>query len=869
MEAINPQPNILRSEQLQRFSLSSKLKNILPIAKLQEQRQPIENCFDWQFYVEYYKDLADLTNYEKAYEHWIIFGEFEGRACNEAQLKSNFALKEAKLPAGFDYNQYLSLNPDLQEQFENNRYRKYRAIEHYLEHGELEGRCYTSLKNSYYIQPVADQTIFQRSGKRDYSAAPNDDVYTQWLRENLPTAEEYRNMSKSLAQLQYQPLISIIMPTYNTPEQFLREAIEAVLDQIYPYWELCIADDVSTQLHVKEILKEYAAKDNRIKLIFRQINGHISACSNSALTLATGEFIALLDHDDVLTPDALYQVAVLLNQHPEADMIYSDEDKLNERGYLLNPYFKPDWCPDSFLSRMYTCHLGVYRHSLIKQINGFRVGYEGSQDYDLVLRLTEHTNKVFHIPKILYHWRIHAASTASGSAAKPYAYEAGARAIVDALQRRGQVGRVVSNEQFPGVYTVRYQIADPKLVSIIIPTRNLSSTLNRCLESIFAKTAYPNFEVIVIDNGSDEPELKTLLARWQRDEPVRFRSFELDIPFNYSKLNNSAVKVANGDYLLFLNNDTEVISSDWIVAMVEQVQREEIGAVGGLLLYPNNSIQHAGVVLGICGVANHGHRHFADHVPGYFSQLITVNNYSSVTGACLMCKRNVFEQVGGFDEQLAVAFNDIDLCLKMVEQGYRNVYLPHVKLYHHESKSRGLDGISAEKLCRLQRESAIMQQRWQKYLDHDPCYSPNLTRTSENYDLKVNRQISIEVIDVTSIQSSSMLREFSIDDPKPRKIYQNFILLKGWVIGRAATAVSLEIVKEGCMICRTPINQHRPDVAVHFSEIAEASHSGFEQRLGVFEFGADFVGARFDLYAVLSNRARVCLGSLNFKILSR
>lgn len=867
MEASSsPQPINLSEARLKRFNLSDKLSKIVPFTKLQEQSQSLETRFDWQFYVEYYEDLGALTNYEEAYEHWIACGKLEGRVSNAASLERHFGLRKSELPEGFDHEQYLALNSDLQERFEKSQYRKYRAIEHYLEHGKPEGRYY----NVLHVSQSLAQTIALHAANRKhvYFAAPNDDVYAQWLRENLPTAEDYRNMAKSVNRFDYKPFISVVMPTYNTPERFLREAIQAVLDQVYPYWELCIADDVSTQPHVKEILKEYAAKDARIKLIFRQINGHISACSNSALTLVTGEFVALLDHDDVLTPDALYQVAALLNQHPEADMIYSDEDKLNEQGYLLNPYFKPDWCPDSFLSRMYTCHLGVYRHSLIKKINGFRVGYEGSQDYDLVLRLTEYTNKIFHIPKVLYHWRIHAASTASGSAAKPYAYEAGVRAIVNALHRRGQVGRVISNEQFPGVYIVRYQITEPKLVSIIIPTRNLSQILDRCLESIFTKSTYPNYEVIVVDNGSDEPELKTLLSQWGQKEPVRFRYFDLDIPFNYSKLNNRAIAEAKGDYLLFLNNDTEVLTSDWIEAMVEQAQREEIGAVGGLLLYPNNSVQHAGILLGVCGVANHGHRHFSNHIPGYFSQLVTVNNYSSVTGACLMCRRDVFEQVGGFDEQLAVAFNDVDLCLKMVDQGYRNVYLPHVRLYHHESKSRGIDGISTEKMRRLQWESAIVQQRWQKYLEHDPCYSPNLTRTSENYELKFNHRISIEIADVALIQSSPALREFSIDDSEIGKVYQNFILLKGWVIGKAATAVSIEIVKDGRIIRRIPINVHRPDVAEHFSEIAEARYSGFQKKLGMFEFGSDVTDITLELLAVLSNQTRVHLGVLKFKITS-
>ncbi|MFM6354855.1 MAG: glycosyltransferase family 2 protein, partial [Planktothrix sp.] len=315
-----------------------------------------------------------------------------------------------------------------------------------------------------------------------------------------------KSLAETINNFSYQPVISIIMPVYNTPEVFLREAIQSVLDQVYPDWELCIADDASTAPHIRGILEEYQRKDSRIKVVFRTQNGHISATSNSALELATGEFIGLLDHDDVLTPDALYEVVSLLNQHPVADMIYSDEDKLNEKGELTGHFFKPDWCPDSFLSRMYTCHFGVYRREIINQIGGFRVGYEGSQDYDLVLRFTEKTNQIFHIPKILYHWRIHSSSAAGGTEAKPYAYEAAKRALQDAIDRRGELGIVQDVPEYLGRYWVRYKILDYKRVSIIIPTRDLGAVLNRCLESIFTKTLYPNYEVILIDNGSIEPE---------------------------------------------------------------------------------------------------------------------------------------------------------------------------------------------------------------------------------------------------------------------------------------------------------------------------------------------------------------------------
>ncbi|QYO67460.1 glycosyltransferase [Leptolyngbya sp. 7M] len=565
----------------------------------------------------------------------------------------------------------------------------------------------------------------------------NDADYERWLEQHNPTAADLRRMAEVAVTFTYQPLISILMPVYNTPEPFLQAAIQSVLDQVYQNWELCIADDASSESHVRAILNSYASQDSRIKVAFRDQNGHISAASNTALSQAEGEYIALLDHDDVLAPEALYEMVALLNQHPEADMIYSDEDKLDSQGHRTHPFFKPDWCPDSFLSRMYTCHLGLYRRHLVERVGGFRVGYEGSQDYDLVLRLTEQTNHIFHIPKVLYHWRMHSSSTASDQTVKSYAELAAKRAILNACSRRGELARaVITQPEFPGVYIVRYQITDYRPVSIIIPTRNHAEMLDRCLQSIFQKSNYPNYEVILIDNGSDELSTFNVINRWKRYEPERFVCYSLNIPFNYSKLNNYAFSKARGDYLLFLNNDTEVITDDWIEAMVEQVQRPSIGVVGTQLLYPDHTIQHAGVILGIGGIAGHSHKYFSADHPGYFSQIASVNNYSALTAACIMCRRSLFEQVEGFDETLAVAFNDVDLCLRIKQLGYQNIYLPHVQLYHHESKSRGLED-TLEKQHRFRQEIATMHKRWKHLLLQDPCYSPHLTLKREDYSLRL------------------------------------------------------------------------------------------------------------------------------------
>lgn len=559
------------------------------------------------------------------------------------------------------------------------------------------------------------------------------DPYSEWQRQNGTRRSDLARMRDIAALLAHRPAISIVTAVFNTPETYLRAAIESVLAQVYPYWELCLADDASTEPHVRCVLEEFVARDHRIKVVFRTSNGHISKAMNSALDLATGEFIGLLDHDDLLTPEALFEVAVLLNRHRDADMIYSDEDKIDDSGTLRDPFFKPGWCPESFMSRMYTCHFGVYRRTLVEEVGRFRPEFDGSQDYDFVLRLSERTSRIHHIPRVLYHWRIHPASSASESASKPYAAVAAVRALNEALGRRGEPGE--AREIAPGTYLVRYRIQEHRRVSIIIPTRDHGDDVDRCLESIFSKATYPDFEVMLLDNGSSEVASLAIFEKWASREP-RLRIVKYDAPFNFSGINNYAATQATGAYLLFLNNDTEVVSVDWLEAMVEQAQRAPIGAVGALLLYPDSTVQHAGVIIGLGGVAGHSHKRYPADSPGYYYTLKAVNNYSAVTAACLMVRRDVFEQVGGFDQELAIAFNDVDFCLKVQAAGYRNVYLPHVVLYHFESKSRG-DETSPEKAARFQREINTMTTRWRTDDTADPCYSPNLTLDREDFSIGV------------------------------------------------------------------------------------------------------------------------------------
>jgi GT2 family glycosyltransferase len=563
-----------------------------------------------------------------------------------------------------------------------------------------------------------------------------DPAYERWLVANKVRPSDVQRMRETLPLLTARPTFSVLMPVYDTPETYLREAIESVIAQVYPDWELCIADDASPDPRVREVLEEYAAVDGRIKLCFKDVNGHIAATSNSALALASGDFVALLDHDDLLSVDALFENALAINRYPDPDVIYSDEDKIDDRGRRSSPYFKPDWSPDSLLARNYVSHLGVYRRALVNEVGGFRVGYEGSQDYDLLLRVSERATRIVHIPRVLYHWRIHSASTAGARTQKGYAYLAAVRALSEALERRGESGRVVPNEETPGIYTVRYDIARPQRVSIIIPTRDHGDDVERCLRSLFDRSTYPDFEVILLDNGTEDEASLDIFARWLEREPERLKVVRYDVPFNFSKINNYAASAASGTYFLFLNNDTEVVAPDWIEAMVEQAQRPSIGAVGAKLLYDDGTVQHAGVIIGLGGVAGHSHKYQPGGEPGYFGAVQTVNNFSAVTAACLMVRRSVFEEVGGFDEALAIAFNDVDLCLRIQAAGYYNVYLPHVVLYHHESKSRGFED-TPEKMARFLREQQVMHERWRTAEVPDPHYNRNLTLATEDFAIGI------------------------------------------------------------------------------------------------------------------------------------
>ncbi|EOH86862.1 hypothetical protein UAS_01324 [Enterococcus asini ATCC 700915] len=552
-----------------------------------------------------------------------------------------------------------------------------------------------------------------------------DSSYKDWI-----VNRESRDVSgdrKDLTKLAYEPLISILIPVYNVEKEWLNKCVESIQNQWYKNWEICLADDCSTKKETKETLKQLQNLDNRIKVVFRKENGHISEATNSALALAKGEFIALVDNDDELPANALYEVVKILNENQDLSLIYSDEDKIDEYGERFDPHFKPDWSPDLILNQNYVSHLGIYRTSIAREINGFRKGFEGAQDHDFLLRFVEkiNRNEIAHIPKILYHWRAITGSTALASGEKNYAYDIGVKSVQEALKRR-KINAVVKKGRYPGVYDVKYDLVEEAKVSIVIPTRNGYEDLKTCVDSIINKSSYPNYEIIIADNGSDDPKMQELFASYRELLGSRFKNVLLDMPFNYSRINNLAVEASSGKYLLFLNNDTSIISSDWIETMLGFCQFDRVGCVGAKLWYMDDTIQHGGVIVGLGGVAGHTFLNAGKDNPGYFSRLYTDYNYSAVTAACLMISKSDFNLVNGFDETLEVAFNDIDLCLRVKALGRDNVWAHDAELYHYESKSRGYED-TPEKVKRFNREIEKMQVRYGEELLHDPAYNENFS----------------------------------------------------------------------------------------------------------------------------------------------
>jgi glycosyltransferase involved in cell wall biosynthesis/LmbE family N-acetylglucosaminyl deacetylase len=591
--------------------------------------------------------------------------------------------------------------------------------------------------------------------KAPQTTNPQDLDYERWITVAEPKPIDYAGLSKTARGWKKQVRISIAMPTYNSNLAFLKAAIQSVQDQVYPHWELCIADDASTEPELRAFLAHLPTTDVRIKVMVRAHNGHIAAASNSALSLASGEYIALLDHDDLLHPLALWHIAKAINLHPDAGILYSDEDKLNSAGARCNPYFKCDFNPELMLAHNMISHLGCYRKSWLDAVGGFREGLDGSQDYDLALRIIEKipAAQIIHIPHVLYHWRITPESTAHNLNTKSYAQSAAIRALTDHLVRRGLSGTVMPCPEMPHIgYRVQFDCPLPQpMVSIVIPTRDKAALLETCIDSILTKTSYTNYEIIVMDNGSAESATFKLFDRLK---VKRVRIIRDESPFNYPALNNQAVQHSQGQYICLMNNDIEIITPGWLEEMVSFASQPSIGAVGARLWYPNDRIQHAGVIVGLGGVAGHAFVNLKRGEPGYFGRALVHQSYSAVTAACLVVRKSIYEEVGGLDERLAIAFNDVDFCLRIRDAGYRNVWTPYAEMYHHESVSRGSED-TPQKKARFDQECDFIRRRWADMTAYDPAYSPNLTLGSHHFAMAypprtiVRRSLAAPVADPT------------------------------------------------------------------------------------------------------------------------
>ena len=590
-------------------------------------------------------------------------------------------------------------------------------------------RPYNILKGFRYLRHFGWKEFWIRLCDR---MEPEEVPYGPWY-------ESYRAKEPELEkQRKYhweKPVtFSIVVPAFRTPEIFLRQMMESVQQQTYPFWELCIANGSPDDEQMAGILKEYSDADSRIRVQVLENNLGIAGNSNAALRMASGEFVGLLDHDDLLAPNALFEVARMLEKQKDAEVIYTDEDKVTmELSEHFQPHLKPDFNLDLLRSNNYICHFTVIKRSIAEKVGGFREEYEGAQDYDFILRCAEAAKTVCHVPEILYHWRVHKASTADNPASKMYAYESGKRAIEAHLARQGTPGEVSLKKDL-GFYRVMYPVKKQELISIVIPNKDQKKTLEKCLNSIYEKSTYPNYEIIVVENNSTEKEIFEYYRSIDGKKNTRVIYWKEG--FNYSAINNFGIAHAAGNYIICLNNDIEVITPGWMEELLGTCQRKEVGIVGSRLYYPDDTIQHAGIVVGIGGVAGSLFVGMKRGHGGYLHKADLMQDLSAVTAACMMVKREAFERVGGFEEKLAVAFNDVDFCLKVKQAGYLVVYDPYVEMYHDESKTRGTED-TKEKVRRFQTEIEYMRSHWTDILKNgDPCYNKNLSLSKWNYSLK-------------------------------------------------------------------------------------------------------------------------------------
>jgi len=561
--------------------------------------------------------------------------------------------------------------------------------------------------------------------------------YESWVEKNSLKRSDTVKILEEIQGLSYKPKISIIIPLQSVEELWLEKSINSLRAQLYENWELCIAGDASLKPLIRETLQKYSCMDERITIECPVNISGISAATNAALSLAEGEFIGLLDVGDELSIDALFEVVSILNINPKADLIYSDEDKIDINGKRSEPFFKPDYSPDMLESMNYICHFSVFRRSIVNEIGGFRTSYEGSQDYDLTLRFIEKTTPegIVHVPKILYHWRKVPSSATVVPSAKIHAHVSACKALQDYLFRNDIDGEVLDGN-FVGSYRVRRRILNKDKVSIIVPFRDKARVLARCVKSILDRSKYQNYEIVLLDNLSKEKSTFELLSKLARQPKCSILKY--DNSFNFSAITNYAVNYVSTEYIVFLNNDIEVITPDWIENMLEYAQRDEVGAVGALLYYPHERIQHGGIIIGLGGTVGHSHRHVSRRSLGYFGRAKVVQNLSAVTAACMMTKKRVFHEVDGFDEYLKYDFNDVDFCLKLRDRGYLIVFTPFAELYHHESLSRGYKD-TKEKVNRFKKETRYFEQRWKDVLRKgDPYYNRNLRLEREDFSIRTD-----------------------------------------------------------------------------------------------------------------------------------
>ena len=583
-----------------------------------------------------------------------------------------------------------------------------------------------------YIHYGGFKGMYRRWKQKKGEASKRLDFGTK----SFPNAEERRREEETAFPREIK--ISVLVPLYNTPEKFLREMIDSVVTQTYKNWELCLADG-SDDKHtdVGRICQEYIEKDSRIKYQKIEKNLGISGNTNVCFSMATGNFIGLFDHDDVMHPSLLFECVKTVCEK-DADYVYTDEATFTSPNLddLIVLHFKPDYSPDNLRANNYICHFSMFDADLLKKTGLFRPEYDGSQDHDMILRLTEEAKHVCHIPKILYYWRSHPNSVAADIGAKTYAIDAAKRAVHDHMRDYyGIEVEVESTRAFPTIFQIKYPINGEPLISIVIPNKDHVEDLRRCITSIEKKSTWKNYEIVVVENNSVEQSIRDYYKELESDPKVKIVTYEGG--FNYSKINNAGVKETKGEYLLFLNNDTEVISPDWMEQLLMYAQRKDVGAVGAKLYYADNTIQHAGVVIGLGAHRSAGHTHYKmprEHL-GYMGRLCYAQDVTAVTGACLMVKKSIYEEVDGLDESFTISLNDVDLCLKIREKGYLNIFTPFAELYHYESKTRGME--EGEKLRRYERECAHFRDKWKEQLDAgDPYYNPNFSLDYSDFTLR-------------------------------------------------------------------------------------------------------------------------------------